>query len=152
MSWGGGWGNHAPNTAREVAKAFYEGRKRKRGNCETDGNTYWLEGHAIARRVKAEDVLEHIAQNISCGQKRPLLEFTFAGWPTKMTARHLTALGINAESYGIKEPRIYLDGKPCEPSVWYSKEDIKNLPPKAPVLKPKPRESGFVNLTLPLFA
>ena len=152
MGWGGGWGNHVPNTAREVAKAFYEGRKRKRSNCETDGTTYWLEGHAIARRVKAEDVLEHIAENISRGQKRPLLEFTFAGWPTKMTARHLTALGVNAESYGIKEPRIYLDGKPCEPSVWYSKEDIKNLPPTPP---PKPkvfREPNFVNLTLPLFA
>ncbi len=147
MGWGGGWGNHVPDTARTVAKAFYEGRTCKRSNCHTDGRSYWLENSIIARRVPDSEIVEHISENIRLGKRRPLLEFSFAGWPTKMTARHLTALGVDAGVIGIKNPECYLSGKPCAASGWYTKEDIAALPPK-PVKSPRPvREPTFVNLT-----
>ena len=111
MGWGGGWGTGAPETARVVAKAFYEGRPCKRGNCETDGESYWLEGHTIARRV---DVPSRVAYMMIHDREQPKtghkLSYSFAGWPTKMTARHLSALGLNAECRGTKDPSPRFNG------------------------------------------
>lgn len=154
MGWGGGWGNHAPETARTVAKAFYEGKARVRGNCRTDGDTYYLENSSIARRIKPDDIPIYVAKKIEgyTTVRRPL-EFSFNGWPTKMTARHLSALGIKAEVIGIKEPKCYLNGKPCDPRKWYTKEEIEMLPkevPKVPRVRRAPER--YVELTLPLFA
>lgn len=158
MSWGGGWGNHVPDTARTVAKAFYEGRTCRRGNCRTDGFAYYLEETAIAVRRPPEVIAANVAAmllsetgtiKLSCVP----LEFTFGGWPTKMTARHLSALGVNAEVIGVKNPECYLDGKPCSSGVWYTPEQIKALPPKPPYqpkLKP-PHLRKFINLTPDLF-
>lgn len=159
MGWGGGWGNHAPETARTVAKAFYEGRACKRGNCSTDGKTYWLEHTPIAKRIKPEDIPTFVALKIQGnGPDRRPLEFSYNGWPTKMTARHLSALGVDAEVYGIKNPDCRLGGKPCNSRDWYTKEEIASLPkvvakpvlPRAPRMCAKPDQ--FVNLTLSLFA
>lgn len=159
MRWGGGWGNHVPDTARTVAKAFYEGRRCRRGNCRTDGFAYYLEETAIAVRRPPEVIAANVAAmllsetgtiKLSCVP----LEFTFGGWPTKMTARHLSALGIDAEVIGVKNPECYLDGKPCSSGVWYTPEQIKALPPKPPPppkpLKP-PHLRKFINLTPDLF-
>ena len=158
MSWGGGWGNHVPDTARVVAKAFYEGRTCRRGNCRTDGLEYILEATVIARRRPPHVVAENVAAmllsetgtlKLSCVP----LEFTFGGWPTKMTARHLSALGVDAEVIGVKNPECYLDGKPCASAVWYTPEQIEALPPKPPYqpkLKP-PHLRKFINLTPDLF-
>lgn len=154
MGWGRG--NHAPETARTVAKAFYEGRPCRRGNCQTDGFTYTLEATVIAIRRPPEVLVDNVAFMLTdeACRKRDMkpLEFTFGGWPTKTTARHLTALGVDAEVIGIKNPECYLGGNPASANVWYTPEDIKALPPKPPPKPKKFREPKFVNLTPDLFA
>jgi len=156
MGWGGGWGNHIPDTARTVAKAFYEGRPCKRGNCRTDGETYWLENTPIARRIKPENV-PHYVMGAILGHRtdRRLLEFSYNGWSTKMTARHLCALGINAHVVGIKNPICQLGGKPCSGRDWYTKEEIATLPEAVAkplrVARVRAASESFVNLTMPLF-
>lgn len=57
-----GWGNHIPEVATAVAKAFYAGRSRKGGNCRTDGTTYFLYDNAIARRIDDKDLPFFVAQ------------------------------------------------------------------------------------------
>ena len=97
MGWGGnGWGNHSPQTARDVAKAFYAGRARKRSNCETNGRTYQLCGSIIARRIPDDEVANEVAKAIEGQTVQRLLEFSFCGWPTEMTCRHLKILGVDA--------------------------------------------------------
>jgi hypothetical protein len=97
MGWGGGHGNRAPETAKTVAKAFYAGRSCKRGNCETDGRTYWLEGSAIASRVPEDELAEQVARALQGKIYQYALAFNFAGYATQMTCRHLRALGVDAE-------------------------------------------------------
>lgn len=149
-----GWGNHTPETARTVAKAFYEGRACRRGNCETDGEVYRLNGNAIARRVDPAMRVALTLEAAAEGHPEPRFshyreEFSFAGWRTKMTARHLNALGLDAYVQGIKSPECTLGGKPCDGSVWYSREEIAALPPAPPKV---PRQPKFVNLTPDMFA
>lgn len=152
MSWNGGWCNHySPETARQVAEAFWAGKYRKRSNCETDGKVYKLEGHVIARRVPPEDVPEQVTNALRGGKAYPAFSFTFAGYPTKTTARHLRALKIDAEVFGIKNPVCRISGKIVDPSTWYTPEMIDELVnPVPPPKVPRP-DKAFVNLTLPLF-
>jgi hypothetical protein len=151
--WGGGWGDHVPETARTVAKAFYAGRTCKRGNCETDGSVYRLENTVIARRIKPEDIPAHVARKLEGYlDTRRELEFTWSGWPTKMTARHLCALGVDAQCYGIKKPSARFNNVEVEYDRWYTPDEITKLRPPPIVPKSVRRDTGFVNLTLPLFA
>ena len=151
--WGGGWGNHAPETARTVAKAFHEGRACKRGNCRTDGMHYWLENTCIASRENTALEMAFMLENGRSmhNPHRGATVYSFGGWSTKMTARHLCALGVDAYCSGIKKPKLTLSGKPCRSNHWYSLEDIELLPPEPPPEPKKPR-TQFVNITLPLFA
>ena len=140
MYWGGGYGNRVPDTAKAVAQAFYAGKARKRGNCETDGETYWLEGNAIARRVKSENEIDHFARVLLGETSRGLLEFSFCGWCTEMTCRHLNALGADASlareySFGPRGGRLrdswvrpLLFGRKVDSTGWYSPEYLKSLP------------------------
>ena len=143
VSWG--WSNHTPRTAQDVAKAFYAGKKCKRGNCETDGREYKLFGNVIARRVPEEDVPSVIAARLNGERTRRLLEYTWAGWPSPTTARHLNALGVRASRYG---GTARFNDRPCNDCTWYTPEEIEALPPEPPK---KPR-TKFVNLTAELFA
>ena len=153
MGWGGGWGNHAPDTARTVAKAFYEGRPCKRGNCETDGMFYRLEGHIIAARenvaLEVAYALQHDGCKVRSPHRGPTL-YGFAGYPTKMTARHLCALGVAASSYGIKKPIVMFRGIEVLSGGWYTKEAIEALEPPPPNPK-KVRPDAFVNMTMELW-
>ena len=88
---------------------------------------------------------------MSASDKTSEYSYTFAGWPTKMTARHLSALGIKAECYGIKNPRCLINGKVVDPAQWYSLEDIAELVNPEPPPKRERREPVFVNLTPDLF-
>lgn len=151
MGWGGGWGDHVPETARIVAKAFYEGRTCRRGNCETDGETYWLEDHAIAYRIDTPKRVAYrlIHDGAETGVARPL-QFSFAGWPTKMTARHLCALGVDASCYGTKNPSARFRNIQVDCGQWFTPAEIAALQP-APIV-PKPvRAPRFVNMTMELF-
>lgn len=95
---------------------------------------------AVAKRMTGKDTI------------RPL-EFTWAGWPTKTTARHLSALGLRANCYGIKEPVCWLQGKRLPPggeSRWWTLKELEELVSYEPPPKPR-REPRFINLTGDLF-
>lgn len=83
-------------TAQRIAEAFYAGRTAKASNCETDGREYKLYGNVIARRVPDEERSDHLALALQGRTNRAFLEFSFAGWTTKTTMRHLDALGVRA--------------------------------------------------------
>lgn len=60
----------------DVAKAFIEGKSAKCGNAITNGVTYQLHGHTIARkRIAAGDI-----------------EFNWCGYHTPTTANHLNKI------------------------------------------------------------
>jgi len=146
-----GWSNHTPQTAKTVAKAFYAGRTCRRGNCRTDGSYYWLVNTIIARRIDDEDIPEAIIRVMKgIEMDRRLLEFSFNGWPTKMTARHLCALGVNASAFGLKSPKAQFRGIPVDDTKWYTPEEINELrlPPEQPK---RLRREKFVNMTMELF-
>ncbi len=132
--------------AQAVAKAFYEGYKLKRGNCETDGATYWLFGHAIARRIP-DHLLPDAVERTLAGGTWPcrLLEYSWAGWPTNTATAHLKALGVRAHRSGGP----CFNGVPVDPCRWYSPEEIAVLKPP---VKAKAKATKFVNLTADLFA
>lgn len=150
MEWGG---NHGGKGAREVAAAFYAGRRLTRGNAKTDGRTYWLFDKPIARRVHEDDAAEMVAKALT-GQDHPrMLEFTWAGWPTKTTEAHLDALGVYAwkGTENKREPRKpEMCGKPVDDSTWYTLDELRTMP--AYVAPPKRPQVRFINLTRPLFA
>lgn len=139
MGWGGGWGNRVPETARTVARAFYAGKSCKRGNCETDGAVYILEQSIIASRIKDDLIPDMVAAAIA-GQHVPkMLQFTFRGWPTEMTCRHLQALGVRATlgkehtwgpRGGIGEWTTFpmMNGSRVNCDAWYTPEQIERLP------------------------
>lgn len=148
------WGNSGGKGAREVAAAFYEGRKLRRGNACTDGRTYWLFDHPIARRVPPDDIPEIVAQALEGKDTQRLLEFSWAGWATPTTEAHLEALGLRAwkGSENQREPRKpELNCKPVEVSCWYTLEELAAMPVYVAVPK-KPRAAPSINHTLPLFA
>lgn len=150
MSWGGG--NN--KGAREVAAAFYAGKARKRGNCWTDGRTYFLYNHPIARRLHEDDVVKMVqARLMNEHYQRPGPEFTWAGWCTQTTARHLDALGVpnahpgSSSQHDPRPPTIC--GKPVDDTAWYTLAEAVALPEYVP--PPKRKRTVFVNITEPLF-
>lgn len=148
MNWVSGG---VPETACIVAKAFYAGKKCKRGNCETNGHIYWLHNSVIARRIAPEDILAAVTAALEgTPWDRRELEFRFAGWATKTTARHLMALGVNASCIGMKNPSPRINDIEVDSSRWYSPAEIDELRPPPPVVKVF-RQPGFVNRTAELF-
>lgn len=151
MAWGGYQGGG--KGAREVAAAFYAGRRLRRGNARTDGRTYWLFDNAIARRVPEDDILETVTRQLTHGDAPRLLEFSWAGWCTPTTESHLDALGVPMAwkgSENTREPRQpEICGKPVDPHGWYTLEEAAALPAYEQPTKRK--QTRFVNMTLPLF-
>jgi len=56
---------------KDVAEAFLKGRSAKVENAKTDGQTYWLHGHPIAKRTPQG------------------VQYDWCGWYTATTANHL---------------------------------------------------------------
>ena len=150
MAWGDSWGNRPGQAARDVAKAFYEGRTLNRSSCSTDGETYFVYGDPIARRIKSEDIpraVEHTLNGGNWGRRELEFRFTYAN---KQIARHLCGLGIDATYYGRHEgPRV--GDKPVDTERWYTKAEFAALKP-APVSVPRTQKPKFVNMTMELFA
>lgn len=143
---GFGYGHGTPQAARDVAEAFLAGKKRKRTNCYTNGEEYLLVSSIIARRVRDEDRADNIARLLASERYRKPLEFTFSGWATTMTCRHLNAFpGINAE---IREKCPFINGRAVSPTAWYTPEEIAALPVYVEPVKKK----RFVQMTAELFA
>lgn len=142
MSWFG-YHYQVPQSARDVAEAFYAGKRRTRSNCWTDGMDYVLEDSVIARRVTDDQLPDEIARAVQGLPCRRLLEFTFQGWATKMTCRHLRALGIDAElaSQPVYGPRGGVTGRIEVPLMngrlviqnrWYTREELALMSPWHP--------------------
>lgn len=148
MGWGGGWGNHSPQTARDVAEAFYAGKTRKRSNCHTDGQTYWLEGNPIAWRIPDDQMADEVERAMFGKVVRRPLEFSFTGWTTEMTCRHLQALGLDAQIHtdwetgprGGRGNSFYvatLNGRAVQSTVRYTLEELAQMPKWEPSFKPR---------------
>jgi hypothetical protein len=155
MGWGC-YGHGVPQSARDVAKAFYAGKNCSRTNCYSTGESYVLLDTVIANRVKDEDVANEVALALKGASARRLLIFSYNGYGTRLTARHLSALGITAEvrrvgPRGGRYDVCLINGKRVDPEKWYSHEDLACLPTyEEPT--PAPRPPRFVNLSMELFA
>ena len=78
-------------TIEHVAKQFVEGKQGKCHNSTTDGTTYWLHGHPIARKVEGGSVI-----------------ISWCGWYTRTTASHLNAV---AQAYGSDKRFSYAQAR-----------------------------------------
>lgn len=159
MGWGGGHGDRPPRYVKPVVQAWRENRtmeiskgKGSEGVATREGG-YYVYGNLIAVHRTEAQRLDNVtrvirgAEDVDCAE----YAYTFANWPTKMTARHLSALGIKAECFGVKDPKCYMNGKLVDASQWYSLEEIVELVNPPPKPKRVPREPIFVNLTRDLF-
>ena len=158
MAWGGRHGDRPPRYVKPVVQAWRENRtmgiskgKGSEGVRTEDGGYYVYNNLIAVHRTEAQRLenMSHIIRGGTASTSE--YSYTFAGWPTKMTARHLSALGIKAECYGIKNPRCLINGKVVDPAQWYSLEDIAELVNPEPPPKRERREPVFVNLTPDLF-
>jgi hypothetical protein len=138
--WGGGWGNHTPQSAKDVAEAFFAGKPRKRSSCKTDGQSYWFLSSngievEIARRLKDNKaVVEAVAASLEGAETWRPLEFTIRGWRTPTTSRHLNALGLKTSCRGIKSPKFWVNGRfmPDNWAGWFTVDDVQNWPAEDP--------------------
>ena len=95
----------------EIRAAFISGQKRSVGNTNTDGETVWLFGNAIIKKVDSH------------------IEFTLAGWNTVTTRERIKGItGINLyQSGGL--PMV--DGQVIEDTGWYEISLNNALPIRA---------------------
>lgn len=147
------WGNKTPQSARDVAAALKAGKPCKRTNCHTNGYEYYLVDTCIARLDEVGMKTDRVARELR-GERQlnyGPLGYSFGGWPTTMTARHLSALGIRAEVIKRRGRIIALmNGKAVDCAKYYTLDDLAALPKWEPP-KPPVREPKFINLTVPLF-
>jgi hypothetical protein len=148
MAWGDSWGRAPGRSPKAVAEAFYAGRPHQRTNCGTDGHSYKLSGLTIASRVWPEHELHEITNALKGLPHRRSLEFSFAGYPTPMTCRHLRALGVDCDTdwfegrdaHGkfIKVKVALMRGRRVDPNRFYTLEELAEMPEwKRPVEEPR---------------
>jgi hypothetical protein len=157
MSWGDSWGNSPGDNAKALAKAFYEGRELRRGKSYVEFHRfeprieYHYDGAVIAWYTPASKLIEMIADRLTEGvqSRRWPLQFR-CHYGTKAEARHLKALGLEAEWQYDKKPFL-LFGVDAIGEGWHTIEEWKATPKWAEPPKLL-RPERFVNLTMPLFA
>lgn len=155
-----GWTTSSGPGNRAVAEAFYAGRRLKRGNCHTNGSTYYLFDNAIAHRIQEEDIPKAIAHNLlGVGRPRRLLEYSWAGWIKNTTQAHLHALGVFAYR---SDGNTYLNKAKVDASQWYTPDELillrrnqENQAEQAELIKQQARAARqgrqFVQTTMELF-
>jgi hypothetical protein len=155
------WWPHkrVPQSARDVAAALLAGRPLKRTNCSTDGIQYFLEGTVVARFYTPLAIAKE-TENALFGLPPPdwgPFGFSFSGWPSDMTARHLSALGIKAEiasyigAHRRKEYVPLMNGRAVSTHGFYTLEQLETLPLwECPSPPARSSPTPFVNLTIPL--
>jgi hypothetical protein len=154
---GYGYGHGTPQAAKDLAEKFFNGGNLKRTNCEVYNGGYWLKGNLIAENITdPAEIARRVAHKLEYGSALPLRRYSFAGWATDMTARHLNALGVKAEvrrvgPRGDRRTVALLNGRQVIPSAMYTLEQLAELPLFVEEVPP-PRPPRFVNATLPLFA
>jgi hypothetical protein len=165
VSWGDNWGGGPCNNARTLAKAFYEGRERTFGQSFVSFEqtilmdaplavVYHYKHSAIARftpECLAPGLVAHRLETGRSFTRRPL-QFCIR-YPSKGLARHLMALGVEAEwQYGGR-PFLVFGAEVPGYGDWWTIEELKALPKwvEPPPTPKQQRRDRFVNLTLPLF-
>lgn len=78
---------HGTKQAAEVSACMYKGERATRGNASTDGSCYYLFGNKIVDTLGGPEELR-VANRLK-GYNPEAIAFTFAGWPTPSTKRHL---------------------------------------------------------------
>jgi len=166
--WGGRRGDHTPQSAKEVAAAFFAGKSLRRSSCRTDGESYWFISSdkrevQIARRLKDnEAIVAAVVASLDGATTWKPLEFNIRGWRTPTTARHLNALGLKAQCVGWNSPKFWVNGRlmPDNWSGFFSFDDINAWPDKDPdevtreqrqARAQARRDRKFVQLTPSLF-
>lgn len=149
--WGGGWGQHVPQSGIEVAQAFYAGKPRTRSSCRTDGRSYFFVtgGYEVQIARRTLNDIEKVNEVALAIQGKPYmrpLEFSTKGWPTKTTARHFNALGLRAECRGIKNPKFMINDRYMPESYmftgkWFALDDVRSWPTELPQNKNKRRKN-----------
>ena len=97
----------------QIKQAFEQGKSKKVGNTETDGQTVWLHGNAIVKRDMSG-----------------LVFATLAGWNTPTTRERVN--GITGMGFHQINFCACLDGQPVDDNAWFVKchDGVKvSLPP-----------------------
>lgn len=117
---------HGIKQASEVAQAFASGRAAKRGNASSDGVSYYLFDNEIVCRGGPADVQ---VRNRLMGRRTDTLYFTFAGWVTASTVRHLNVLLPWRVSSARGRPFVNFKGQDVEldRNQWYSVYELDAL-------------------------
>jgi hypothetical protein len=93
----------------------------------------------IANRLLDEDIPIMVERSILGEKTTSVLSFSFGGWPTQMTCRHLLALGVNAEikkglKYGPRGGKVRSYDVPCMNGVaveidrFYTPDELEQSP------------------------
>jgi len=117
---------HGTKQATEVAQAFASGVAAKRGNASSDGDAYYLFGNKIACRGGPEDVQ---VRNRLLGRRTDTTYFTFAGWVTVSTARHLNVVLPWKVFIKNGAPFVHFKGTDValDADQWYSVYELDQL-------------------------
>lgn len=155
MAWGDNWGNQPGQNALALAAAFQDGRVvgTSKNNVEIsrDGVVwYTCNGQAIARRILDEHLPKWTARALEGEGAYERLAFR-AGSADKATARHLKALGVEAEWLSGGRPFL-MNGVDVSDSGWYTLEQLASMPKWEELFEPRPSRIYVPNPTLPLFA
>ena len=85
----------------QIKQAFEQGKSKKVGNTETDGNTVWLHGNAIVKR-----------------DPDGLVRWSLAGWNTPTTRERVNGIA-NANVFQFKFEPV-LNGEVINANDWFA--------------------------------
>ena len=85
----------------EIKKAFEQGKSKKVGNTETDGQTVWLHGNAIVKR-----------------DPDGLIRWSLAGWNTSTTRERVNGI-VNAGVHQVSFEPV-LNGQVIDSFDWFA--------------------------------
>ena len=85
----------------QIKQAFEQGKSKKVGNTETDGNTVWLHGNAIVKR-----------------DPDGLVRWSLAGWNTPTTRERVNGIA-NANVFQFKFEPV-LNGEVIDENDWFA--------------------------------
>tara|TARA_A100001037_G_scaffold116072_1_gene105619 strand:+ start:1424 stop:1708 length:285 start_codon:yes stop_codon:yes gene_type:complete len=89
---------------KQIREAFEQGTAKKVGNTETDGQTVWLHGNEIVKRVASGLVL-----------------WSLAGWNTVTTRERVNGI-VNAGVHQVKGEPV-LNGQVISSRDWFVKQN-----------------------------
>lgn len=118
--------------ASDVVQALLAGKPLKRGNAHTDGTGYYLFDNHIFNEGPPTDALK-VKERLMGKIHGDNMWFTFAGWVTQTTLRHLRACHPTLhQNLGIRRGKVYFRTREgieveLDPNTWYCHTFIAQL-------------------------